>query len=64
MKLVQHGYGAKKIFNQFKQSNWRYGGDLVSRIKKTGGIKRKLGSGRPRTSRIKAKGSHIETKLL
>lgn len=53
LKLVENGYSAKKIFDDFRQDNWRYGGikSLVQKIRKTGGIQRTVGSGRPRIVR-------------
>jgi hypothetical protein len=46
------GYGARKIYNKFRQPNWTYSGvqKTVEKIKKTGTIDRIEGSGRPRSS--------------
>lgn len=54
LKLVERGFGVKKIFSRFKQPNWKFEGikSLVRKIKRDGGIERKRGSGRPRTARI------------
>lgn len=53
LKLVNNGYGAKRIYKTFNQPNWTYSGirKLVEKIHKTGSSDRIVGSGRPKSAR-------------
>jgi len=44
------GYGTCKLIKQFPQKNWTKGGldSLITKLRSTGDIVRKQGSGRPR----------------
>jgi len=47
------GYGARKLLKEFPQKNWTKGGldSLITKLRSTGDIVRKQGSGRPRPTR-------------
>jgi len=60
------GYGARKIYNKFRQPNWTYSGvqKTVEKIKKTGTIDRIEGSGRPRSSNPRSpRSSKVSSKV-
>ena len=48
------GYGAKRIIKDHPEKNWVFGnvGYLLKKIDETGDVKRREGSGRPKSSRI------------
>ena len=69
--LIKHyrltkGYGRKKLLKEFPEKNWSKTGlqKLLKKIGKTGDIKRKQGSGRPRTSRLDANIEAVEDMVL
>jgi len=46
------GYGAWRLIRQFPDKNWKRGiEDLLRKLRETGSLARRKGSGRPRTSR-------------
>ena len=47
------GYGAKRIIKDHSEKNWglRYVGYFLKKIDKTGDVKKREGSGRPKSSR-------------
>jgi len=47
------GYGAVRLINEFPAKGWKKKmlNDFVERLKQTGSITRKSGSGRPKTAR-------------
>ena len=50
------GYGASRLIKEFPGKNWKKStlNDFIKLMKDTGSIKRKSGSGRPKTTRTEA----------
>lgn len=60
------GYGAKRLISEFPAKDWKKTtvNDFLKRLKETGSITRKSGSGRPRTVRTAANISAVNDLVL
>ena len=60
------GYGPTKLISEFPEKNWTRRGldQLVKKIRQTGSVDRKKGSGRPKSSRTEEKVSLVEELVL
>lgn len=63
---IKHGHGPQKIVDDHPEFEWNVNGvkKLLAKIDKTGDVKRKEGSGRPRTSRTEENVALVEEMIL
>ena len=56
------GYGARQLIREFPNKNWKRRSieNLLRKLRETGSLDRRLGSGRPRTSRSSDNVSAVE----
>ena len=60
------GYGLRKLLTEFPNKNWTKGGldTLIKKLRETGSVQRKKGSGRPKTARIERNVTMVEELVL
>jgi len=60
------GFGAKKLINEFLSKGWKVStvSNFLDKLKKTGTIERRPGSGRPRTVRTESNVNAVDELVL
>ena len=60
------GCGSRKLLTEFPNKNWTKGGldTLIKKLRETGSVQRKKGSGRPKTARIEQNVTMVEELVL